>query len=324
MESAPLPTLRSFSDIVRAERLTEPSARYSTLRLVGFLGAWPGLFFLARAAHSPIVWVVVWLLQALILEGCNIGTHESAHNNLYRRRSLNFLVGLVWSVPILYTYAAYRASHLEHHQHTHEPERDSEPPHQERNIAEYLGYMALSGVIYTGVLWFEGLEAAAGRGRAWMRAGRRRQLAALSSGITLVEFTLVGLGLALAPRVVLELWLVPYALSVVFLASMVTHPEHTGCEIGPASPFKTTRTTYSNRFIRFFIWNINLHTAHHLVPSIPGQKLPRLQRHLDEYCAYTARSYFRWHWGVAKTLVVRKQSAPAYGAASTSGPERRG
>ncbi len=306
METEPLPTARDFAELVRAERLTESSPTYSTLRLVGFLGAWPGLYFIAHDARSPAVWVLVWVIQALVFEGCNIGTHESAHNNLYRRRSLNFIAGMCFAVPIFYTYAAYRASHLEHHRFTHVPGRDSEPPHTERNIAEYFGYYLLSGLIYTFVLLFEGLEATAGRGRSWMRAGRRRQLAALSSFVVLGEFAALSYGLATAPRLVAACFLVPYLLSTVFLASMVTHPEHTDCDLGPDSPFRTTRTTYSNKVLSFFIWNINLHTAHHLVPSIPGQKLPRFQPHVDEYCAYTARSYLAWHAGFAKALLVRK------------------
>jgi fatty acid desaturase len=305
-----LPTARTFSEIIRAEHLTEPSAVYSTLRLVGFLGAWPGLFFLARWIHNPVVWVAVWLLQGLIFEGCNIGVHESAHNNLYRSRSLNYLAGTLWSIPIVYNYAPYRASHLEHHRNTKVPGKDSEPPHKERNVFEYLAYMAASGWLYVFVLLYEGIEAVLGRGRTWMRSGHRRRLAALSTLIMVSELGLVVFGLVAAPRLTIELWLIPFLVSTMWFASMVTHAEHTDTEVGPDSPFRTTRTTYSNPFISFFIWNINLHTAHHLVPSIPGQKLPKFQPYVDQYCKYTVRSYAAWHGGFVVRLLGRNKPAP--------------
>ena len=310
-DSETFPTARTFAEIVRSERLTESSATYSTVRLMAFLSGWPGLYFLARWARNPFVWVLVWVLQALILEGCNIGTHESAHNNLYRRRSLNYLAGVAWSIPIIYNYAAYRAAHLEHHRYTHVPGRDSEPAHKERNILEYVAYMAFSGVVYTGALLIEGLEAGVGKGRPWMRSGRRRRLAIVSTVVVGAELGLMAVGFAQAPRLTVQLWLVPFLLSAVFLAPMVTHPEHTDCEVGPESPFRTTRTTYSNRFMGFFIWNINLHTAHHLVPSIPGQKLPKFQPYVDPYCQFTSRSYVSWHAGVVLRLIGGKKAAPA-------------
>ncbi|MCU1495088.1 MAG: fatty acid desaturase [Acidimicrobiaceae bacterium] len=314
IDIGPLPTARSFSELVRAERLTEPSSTYSSLRLVAFLGGWPALYFLAHWARNPFVWLLAWVLQALIFEGCNIGVHESAHNNLYRRRSLNYLAGVAWAVPIVYNYAPYRASHLEHHKNTHVPGRDSEPMHKERNLLEYAAYMALSGVGYTFVLLVEGIEATLGRGRSWMRSGRRRRLAILSTAIMVSELALVGFGLAEAPRLTIELWLVPFLLSAMILTPMVTHAEHTDCELGPSSPFVTTRTTYSNRFVSFFIWNINLHTAHHLVPSIPGQKLPKFQPYVDPYCKYTSRSYFSWHAGFARRLVGRGRTPSTAGS----------
>jgi fatty acid desaturase len=313
------PKARAFADVVREQHLTEPDAVYSTFRLIAFLGSWPALYFLARALDNPISWVAIWVLQGLIFEGCNIGVHEAGHGNLYRRRSANFLAGTLFSLPILYNFAPYRAAHLEHHQFTHVPGRDSEPDHQERNLAEYFAYIAFSGVLYTFVLLFEGLQAVAGRGRKWKRSGRRRQLALLSTVVLVAEFVLIAIGFAEAPRVVFELWLMPYLISAMWFAPMVTHAEHTGCAVGPASPFVTTRTTFSNRVVSFFIWNINYHTAHHLVPSIPGQKLPTFQPHIARYCQNTSRSYSAWHGRFALTL-VRGRVATAV-ASEESGKE---
>ncbi len=300
-----LPTARTFSDVVRAERLTETSATYSSLRLAGFLGGWVAMFLIARILDDPVSWVAAWVVQAFVFEGCNIGTHESAHNNLYRRKPLDYLAGMAWAVPVLYSYAAYRTSHLEHHKNTHDPERDSEPVYERTTLVDYLGYMALSGIAYTFILLLEGAEAALGKGKAWMRTGRRRWLAALSTFVVLAELGLVAYGLDEAPMLTLELWGAPFLLYATFLAPMVSHPEHTDCAFGPSSPLLTTRTTLSNRVVRFFIWNVNLHTAHHLLPSVPGQKLTKLQPHVEPYCAHTVRSYSAWHLGYLRGLVGR-------------------
>ena len=143
-------------------------------------------------------------MQAFVFEGCNIGTHQSAHNNLYRRKPLDYLAGMAWAVPVIYSYAAYRTSHLEHHKNAHDPERDSEPVYEKMTLVDYIGYMALSGIAYTFILLLEGAEAALGKGKAWMRTGRRRWLAALSTFVVLAELGLVPYGSDAAPMLTLE------------------------------------------------------------------------------------------------------------------------
>ena len=103
------------------------------------------------------------------------------------------------------------------------------------------------------------------------------------------------------PSVTIRLWLVPYLLCNL-ISSVVTKPEHYECDYSPAAIYDTTRTIYSNRLFGFLLWNNNLHTAHHLMPAVPGHGLPKLQTRIDPYCEHTSKSYTRWHLGLIRQL----------------------
>jgi len=71
--------------------------------------------------------------------------------------------------------------------------------------------------------------------------------------------------------------------------------EHGRCAF-VANMFENTRTTYTNRIIRFLAWNMPYHVEHHTLPQVPFHKLPELHdlmdgRHVvtsDGYAAFTA------------------------------------
>ncbi len=292
-----------MAEFIRRHDLAAPSATYSTLRLLGFLAGWPALFVLARLAGNPAVWVAAWTVQALILEGCNIGAHEAAHRNLYRSRAWNSVAGALWSIPILYDFPAYRTTHRQHHARTHVPGEDSEPIFGESRLLGYLGYMLVSGTSYVLILVFEGLKGAAGRGAPWMSAGTRRRQALVGTLILFGSVALLVVGFVEAPGLTVEIWLVPFLVYTLVLAPMVSHPEHTDCGFGPAPALETTRTTVSNRLIRFFVWHVNLHAAHHLSPSVPGQKLMPLHELTASANHHVCPSYTRWHLGYLRGLL---------------------
>jgi len=296
------PTQREVADFVSANKLTRPSATYSTIRIVAFLAAWPLLFLLGGYLRNPFAWLVILVAEGFVFEGFSSGIHESGHDKLYTSRRLNYLAGIIMSVPLLHNFPAHRATHFAHHQHTHDLEKDSEPIYKEMKLYDYLAYMLFSGEGYTLILYFEGLMASVGRGPTWARSRPVRRMCRISTVIVSIELSLLALGIWRAPGLTVKLFVVPYVIWGSVLSSMVTHPEHEKCDFGPARAFTTTRTTESNRFLRYFLWYNNYHAAHHLVPSVPGQNLPALQEFIDPYCKHRERSYTRWHLAYIRTL----------------------
>ena len=58
-----------------------------------------------------------------------------------------------------------------------------------------------------------------------------------------------------------------------------------------ANMFDNTRTTYTNRVVRFFAWNMPFHTEHHTYPTVPFHKLPELHDLMQGEIIHRETSY---------------------------------
>jgi fatty acid desaturase len=97
-------------------------------------------------------------------------------------------------------------------------------------------------------------------------------------------------------------WLIPRMLGEPVLR-LVRLAEHTGME-ETADPLSNTRTTLTNRVIRFLYWNMPYHAAHHLAPSVPFHALSKLHAQLPEHP--TEHGYVRVHRGLVGDLGTGK------------------
>jgi len=88
---------------------------------------------------------------------------------------------------------------------------------------------------------------------------------------------------------ILWAWIVPVligqpALRLYLLA------EHGDCP-RVADMFENTRTTFTNRIVRFVAWNMPYHAEHHVFPAVPFHKLPALHVRMREHLKVTADGY---------------------------------
>ena len=329
---ATAPTQRDIAAYVNVHDLKGQSTLDSLLRIAALVVGWIGLFFVARWIDHPVAWVVIWIAQAFILEGFGGAIHECVHSKLFPTRRAHKIAGWLLSAPRLYHFPSYQASHLAHHRYTHDHTRDSEPVFDRMGLIDYLLYMNFSHVVYTIIIFYQSVFAAIGVGPAWLSTPRQRRLAAVGAVVCMAELAVIVWLFFLAPVVMVQLWLIPWILCNGVITSINTQPEHYGAEPNPpGSALTTTRTIYSNRFLSFFVWNNNLHTAHHLVPSLPGRSLPALQELIDPYCRFTCRSYTRWHLGLLWRLLTQPRVTSAgslrywlrYGNRTTPRPSLR-
>ena len=84
----------------------------------------------------------------------------------------------------------------------------------------------------------------------------------------------LALGSLLVSDLVLWLWVVPMLLGQPFLRLYLL-AEHGRCP-AVANMFENTRTTFTNRAVRFLAWNMPYHVEHHSLPQVPFHKLPEL------------------------------------------------
>ena len=63
--------------------------------------------------------------------------------------------------------------------------------------------------------------------------------------------------------------------------------EHGRCPF-VADMLKNTRTTFTNRIVRFLAWNMPYHVEHHTLPQVPFHRLPDLHDRMQPHLKVTA------------------------------------
>lgn len=93
----------------------------------------------------------------------------------------------------------------------------------------------------------------------------------------------------LASPLLIWIWLLPLLLGQPFLRLYLL-AEHGRCPF-VANMLENTRTTFTNRLVRFLAWNMPYHTEHHTLPTVPFHKLPALHARMRDHLAVTAPGY---------------------------------
>jgi fatty acid desaturase len=280
-----------------AERLGAVSGADSTWRLAVMAAVAVASSATAIAVDHPAVWVLHALVGGIVLTACVAAEHEALHGSMFAPPAANHAVGAVVGALCWTPYSAYRTYHLRHHQKTH-VEGDAEPVLVIRSRAMLLGLLAVSTLGLAAELWARLVRSLAGRSQPGEARLRRPALDVLSlaAGITFAA-ALVASAVVWGPVAVLVVYGGPFAVYLL-LSALSFLPEHYECSYGPAPVVATTRTTTSTAVSRFVLWNANLHTAHHLVPSIPCHGLPRLHRLIEDDCEHLAPGYLGYYRGL--------------------------
>jgi fatty acid desaturase len=259
------------------------------------------LHLLAVAASTSLVLALsdrIWLLMpAMLLQGWLLWSlfapaHETSHYTAFESRSLNTVVGWICALPTLLNWHHYQLFHLAHHRHTQDPARDPElvlPAPRTR--MEFL--LRLTGwSTWRARLTVLVALAAGDAGRyAFVTDEARRRLvwsARAQLAVVLALGTALGVVDAMAPLIT---WIIPIVIAAPLMRAYLL-AEHTGCAAS-ADGLENTRTTLTNGFVRWTMWNMPFHAEHHLFPSIPFHALPAAHRRIADRLHHVARGYFR-------------------------------
>lgn len=266
----------------------------------------------AIGVFGVLIWLVgstyglLWAIPLMVVQGYFVAflfmvVHETAHKTAFRNRALNLVIGHLSSFAIGLPYEYYCLFHWDHHRYTQDPARDPEllvgpMPASDTQLA--IAYSGIRQVAFRLRLMLRhGLSGSATA--PWIPEAKRH-IVVKEARLYLAGYLMLLLAsIALHTAILLWVWVVPLVVGQLFLRPYL-YAEHTGCD-RTRSAFQNTRTTYTDRFTKWFAWNMPYHVEHHAYPSIPFHALPKLNGIVDGQIMYRGRGYLAvtretWAW----------------------------
>ncbi len=265
--------------------LTKRSNGAGLLHLAGHVGVL-GICAVWIAQGWPF-WAVVLPLYGTALVFLFTLEHECTHKTPFALDPLNEWVGRLCGVVLILPFEWFRYFHLAHHRHTNIPGKDPEiaTPRPETWL-QFIWY--LSGLPYWGSMIRTTLRLARGQVDGDFVPDRAKPRVVREARI-LVGVYAIGLASLLVTPALVWLWIVPALIGQPVLR-LYTLAEHGRCP-QVADMFMNSRTTLTNRIVRFFAWNMPFHAEHHAYPSVPFHKLPELHEQVQDHLAVTTQGY---------------------------------
>ena len=227
-------------------------------------------------ASAILALVPVLLIHGVLLNCLYAGQHEMSHWTAFRTRRLNDVFGHLFGLVTLNPFLTDRWMHFAHHRATQDPRRDPELMGiKAYSRASYL--MDLIGIDFWRRRVGAIIATAAGRGleSAWWLGPRERRLVIWEARAHVAIWGVIAVAsVAYGSADAVLFWIGPL-FATKCLHQLQNTGEHTGM---PQTPdvFVNTRTLKGPAPLRWLMWNMSYHTAHHAYPATPFHALPRL------------------------------------------------
>ena len=257
----------------------------------GLIGALGGYIHLGMP-----LWQAALLPQGLLIIFLFTALHETIHGTAFRSGWMNVWAARLCGFAVFLTPQHFRYFHFAHHRFTHDPDRDPElAAPKPRTWGAYAVYMTglpewawrVKQLVRTALLPNED-PFVPERGKARIR---------LESQIFLVLYSFV---FALAGAALLWTWILPLLLAGPFMRAYLL-AEHTFCP-HVADMLSNTRTTFTNRAVRWLAWNMPYHAEHHAYPAVPFHKLPEFHALTRAHLRETEQGYTRFNKRYLRTI----------------------
>jgi len=230
----------------------------------------------------PSLWAVLpFAALGIVLNCLYAGQHETSHRTAFRARWLNDWVGAAIGFLSIYPARWDRYFHFAHHRHTQDPARDPEllsrGPY---TPSSYFFYII--GITYWWARARNTVRIATGRLPAYatyLTEPQRREVM-LEARCHLAGYAaILAVSLAFHSWAAVIFWLAPMMLFK-WVHNMQNTGEHT-CLTHEQDTLRNTRTLRGPWLVRWLVWNMSYHTAHHTFPGIPFFALPELNREIQ-------------------------------------------
>ena len=249
--------------------------------------AWPWL----RPVLVPVQGVLVIFLFTLL--------HETSHRTAFASDRLNGWIGRAAGFLIVVPAEWFRWFHLAHHRHTNDPEHD--PELEDGKPGDWRGYLwHLSGL----PTWRANLTVlvrnAVGREAARWLPERRRPEVRREARVMLGLYALLLVAMLAGQAWLFWTWLLPIVCGQPFLRLYLL-AEHGRCP-PVANMLENSRTTLTNRAVRWLAWNMPYHAEHHAFPTVPFHHLPELHALASPHLKSVSPGYRVFHADYARSL----------------------
>lgn len=263
---------------------------FSTVMLY-ILVALSGLYF-----AKLWIWAFIWPVLGLILYGFSAAAHECIHRNYASSRKGNRVAGACWMTPLLLNYSAYKRVHLRHHSfngRVGDPEYVSD--HQIFCGINYLRVILKRSTVFKPLYSNNWLVCVNNfkEMRATTCPSRHQCAISLDTTFIISWIFMASCATVIVPQPLLFCYWIPVLFFAPTIFALLSLPEHLFTDRSTEAMLNT-RTVESNAAIRFLIWNINYHTAHHMCPQIPFYNLRKFDQSLVSI-SHRMQSYTGFH-----------------------------
>ncbi len=228
-------------------------------------------------------WLAVpfFIIQGILINCLYAGVHELSHNTVFKTRGLNEIFGRLFAFAVLIGRDQDKFEHFQHHRFTQDVERDAEiVGGKPFSLSGYLLYV--SGVSYWPARISEVIRLALGHTDRWPHLSESQfRTVHKEARLMLLGYAVIaGVSLAAGSAAAFYFWLAP-VLSMKWFHMLQNTIEHTGMP-HEDDILVNTRTVRTNGLMRWLLWNMPYHTAHHSYPMIPFHQLPGLHEAVVE------------------------------------------
>lgn len=278
-------SLQEKSDLPGAIRL---AVHWGLIGLIGWL--------IAIGAPG---WQALIVIQGVLIIFCFTLLHETTHKTPFASLWLNEAVMHVCGFLVLLPPDWFRYFHFAHHRFTNDPERDPELAGEK--AATWAGYLwRITGV----PVWREHISQiirnALGRADDEFLPDSRKRRILVEARVMAALYLGVIIALESGQSWLFWCWLAPAMLGQPFLR-LYLMAEHGRCP-PVANMLENTRTTFTNRLVRWIAWNMPYHAEHHAWPTVPFHKLPALHAIARPHLKKTSNGYAEFHGELAADL----------------------
>jgi len=250
------------------------------MAVIAALGLWIAL-------KAPL-WQLVLVPQGIALIFLFTLEHEATHKTPFATEWINEWAGHLIGFLIVNPFLWFRYFHLAHHRHTNVPERDPELIAGAKPETRSAYALHVTGLPYWWGMAAQLIRNARGRTFDAYIPDPAKARITREARIMLALYALAAASLTLTP-VLIWTWIVPVVLGQPFLRLYLL-AEHGRCAY-VANMFENTRTTYTNRAVRWLAWNMPYHVEHHTMPDVPFHQLPKLNALVQGHHTETAPGY---------------------------------
>lgn len=275
----------------------------SLIRLVLHVVSFAALFVLVAAGALPVpLMLLASVALAWVWSGLFAPYHECTHGTAFTTPRANAIGAWLTGLPFLMAPAVYRPFHFEHHRHTQDAEKDPEIAGDPRYLHWPTGWRGwLTMATGTGLIM---LKLRPLLGFALRPESDWQQFAPWQAHIRDRR------GIVRECRLVLAVWGLFVVACIAWwpgggwllFAAWFAHvfqtlwiaTEHIGLPVD-GNILQRTRSVRSNRFVRWWIWNMNYHAEHHAWPGIPWHQLPATHALVRDQLASCVAGYSDLH-----------------------------